>query len=178
MARLFALTLAVVLSMLLAVAADPRSWGEPGNGLRLSVSLAADESGNDPVLEIAIQNVGKTDVLLPLGGVFDYWGCGSDRMKIVLNRPDGTSGLVTCSVMSHLGEMGSLVVPLPPGASYRLRNPIARYLVASEPLSSAIHRSLQLRVELNTSTSDCRVYQSGPRCWHGTLVSNVLQLPN
>ena len=90
----------------------------------MSVSVV-EEAGVDPAFEIAIQNIGQTDVLLSLGSVFDYWGCGSEKMRITVTLPDGGSRLVTCAVMSHLGEMGSLVVRYHPAQAIGFGTPSA-----------------------------------------------------
>ena len=58
---LLASTLLMSVLPAVAVAADARSWGAPEKGLRMSVSVV-EEAGVDPAFEIAIQNIGQTDV--------------------------------------------------------------------------------------------------------------------
>jgi hypothetical protein len=166
---------ALLVTVLPAVAADAIQWGQPSNGLRMSVALANRE------VQVTLQNTGGRDLLIPLG--MTVRKPHPTLLKVFVKTPDGAMPRVIYTGIGHVaGYAEVMTIGLRASESYTVSTPVDLYHVldGSEKLASFIRRRCQFWVELEVTESQCpnpATLDSLRRklpCWHGKAVSNVL----
>jgi len=114
------------------------AWGEKLDGLRISISQVNRLEQNDydkPRFNIALQNIGKKDLVLNLGimlanGKEQY----STAVKLILTDPNGKTYEFHNNIGRHPGIAGRVdpfVVPLAVGCTYILRVDFDNYWFVS-----------------------------------------------
>ena len=169
----------VIVSVLPAFAADAVRWGSPDNGVRI---VGFGKKCRE--LRVTLQNVGAKDMLVPVGVKVDsphlIHSSSSENAQwrntkghLYGNRYCGRVRGTADDRTSRRGDI------------YEWSSPVGRYFVVdgSEKLATFIKRRCQLWVELDVKENQCPnpttldpVRRTLP-CWHGKIVSNVLQLP-
>ena len=103
-----------------------RSIGvQPGvttDGLQMSLVLVPSSAAHDPEFEIAIRNVGETDVCLNLG----YMLANGKRMfpqniNLVLIDKTGKTWTLSVGIVHIAGRVDDYMVPLRVGSAYSIR---------------------------------------------------------
>ncbi len=173
--------LGMLVSLLPAISADPMRWGPPGNGLKIAVGLA------DSQIHVTLQNVGATDILVPVGMKVDKPHPTS--LRIHLKLPGGATPRVIYTGIGHVaGYAEPMTVALQAGESHTISMPVSLYYVldGSEKLATFTKRRCELWVELDVKENECPKppipstrdsLRGTPPCWHGKVVSKVLLLP-
>ncbi|HEY1755244.1 MAG TPA: recombinase family protein [Bryobacteraceae bacterium] len=193
--------LAILISAIPGLAADTVEWGQPVNGLRLSISIQP-YSGN-PAIQVTLENVGDQFLLVPIGAL-----AGNSHpmlLKMYVTTPDGKAH----SVLGGFGLAGGsepLIIYLRSQESFTVQRSISSYyllddvpadlqawpglafLLGPEKLETLILRRCQLWVELEQESTECMLpkgrfdqsfeKQAPVPCWHGKVATNILRFPN
>jgi hypothetical protein len=175
MPRFLASALVLVSTTVPTVVAQ--NWGQPVNGLRISVTVAPETRTGRYIL-LKLQNVGDTDLLVPIGLVVAK--AHPVLVELHVKGADGKNRRVLYTALAGIaGYLEPWNIRLRSGESYTVRTPISSYHVPDgKELSVFIRRPCQLWVELGSS-GEC----TGPDptkpfpCWRGRVVSNVLHFP-
>jgi hypothetical protein len=181
--RCFVAAVAVLITALPAVAADPVNWGPTVDGVRMSVALSNDAT-KDGEIRVTLQNLADRDILIPLGVIV-----GNPHLiflKVFLKTSDGESPRVIYTGIGVIsGAVEPLTIGLRAGEAYTMSMPVGLHYVLdrSEKLATFIKHRCQLWVELDVKENQCPntttldpLRRKLP-CWYGKVVSNVLQLP-
>jgi hypothetical protein len=172
--------LAIFISAVPGLAAETVEWGQPVNGLRLSISMAADPSANLE-MQVTFQDVSDQNLLVPIGAVVG--NAHPMLLKLYVTTANGkTHRILQGGLPGVAGYMEPWNISLRPQESYTARMPISSYFVldGSEKLETLILRHSQLWVEIDHQSAECMVPKNlAPvPCWHGRVSSNTLRLPN
>jgi hypothetical protein len=160
------------------LAADSVEWGQPVNGLRMSVS-ATIEGGTVSQFGVTIQNVGDKDVSVTIGSSS---GVSSLAPTIFITSPDGKEWRMSHPDIPLAGRVFPLVVPLVSGASYTVvLAPTSIYgtLDGTHTFAQFMPRIDRVRAELDLSgrwaceSPERFAFWVFP-CWQGKLISNRL----
>lgn len=171
----------MLVSVIPAIAADPLKWGPADNGLRMAVALA------NLQIHVTLQNVGEKDVLVPVGMTVNR--AHPTSLRVHLKLPGGATPRVIYTGIGFVaGYAEPMTVALHTRESHTISTPVSFYYVldGSEKLAIFIKRRCQLWVELEVKENECpkpplpstldSLRRTFP-CWHGRVVSNVLELP-
>ena len=193
--------LAILISAIPGLAADIVEWGQPVNGLRLSISI--EPYPGNPAFQVTLENVGDQFLLVPIGAL-----AGNSHpmlLKMYARTPDGK----THSVLGGFGLAGGsepLIIYLRSQEHFTVQRSISSFfllddvpadlqagpglafLLGPEKLETLMLRPCQLWVELEHESAECVVpnFQFNQRsdeqvpvsCWKGRVASNILRLPN
>jgi hypothetical protein len=173
--------LAILISPIPGFAAETVEWGQPVNGLRLSISIPPADASANREIQVTFEDVGDQNLLVPIGAAVG--NTHSMLFKIYVTTADGkTHRILQGGLPGVAGSMQPWNISLRPQESYTVRMPISSYFVldGSEKLETLILRPSQLWLELDQQSAECMV----PRklapvpCWQGKVASNTLRLPN
>jgi hypothetical protein len=153
--------------------------GQPVNGLGMSVSIDDIRTGRKIVVKL--ENTGEKDLLVPIGVAVGK--AHPVLLKLYVKTAAGPTRRVIYTALGAIaGYAEPWNIPLRPGESHTVRTPINSYYVldGSEKLATFILRPCQLWVGLDHQDVECPAANKlrPVPCWHGKLVSNLLQLPN
>lgn len=157
--------------------ADPVEWGQPVNGLRMSVSTTT-EGRTVSQFRVTIQNVGDTDVSVRIGS---SGGTPSLALMITITAPGGKEWLMSRPDIPLGGRSFPLVVPLLSGGSYTivlaptnmyLRLDGTHTLIPSMPPIDRVKAELDLSGRWACQSGEPFVWVFP--CWQGKVVSNRL----
>lgn len=193
-------TLAVLISAIPGLAAETVEWGQPVNGLRLSISIQpSDASANpaNPAIRVTLENVGDQYLLVPIGAVV-VGNTHPMLLKIYATTPDGKTHSILGGGLA--GVMEPWIISLRPQERFTVQRSISSYflvddvpadfqgwpglaaLAGPEKLETLILRPCQLWVELDQQSGECpgpnKLNPAPVPCWHGKVASNTMRLPN
>lgn len=181
MPRLWLLASTVLASIYPAVAAEPGAWGPTVDGVKMAVVV--NRNAAEAELQITVKNVSNEPMLLPLGHIRNQrttvlW------FRVFVTTRDGTERTVVSGPAKIGGSFSitPVTIELLPNASYTTGNALTGMEDLNIPtnLKALLPDAAQLRVELDTTQIECPdtcVPGIVIPCWHGKIVSNVLQLP-
>jgi len=144
------------------------AWGEPVGGVRLGISLVADET-----VRLVFQNTGEVERDLLIGGLT---GIGPTySMEFASRGPDGKDRKVFPGGVGHVaGHLEPIVVGLPAGGTHQLLLPLKGFVCVinreTVALKELLRQGCSVRASL-TVTADAAKWSRSKKPWIGRVVS-------
>jgi hypothetical protein len=178
--------LAILIAAIPGLAAETVEWGQPVNGLRISVSIVPRE-GRAGDIRFALQNTGDKDLAVRIGYTKRVDGTNCKVfgfLKLFFKDGEGVVSTVHFLVGASSGPAPKpCTVVLGSGEDRSFREPTSSFLVDSDRhhrvLADIPPQRGELWVEFEPGTERDQAKAGCGRvpCWLGKVVSNTLALP-